>query len=99
MYCLFCRKSPQGSDAIILANDEDQAGDDLALVKKLIATNPILAAEVDVKQKEIVRRDGRATMRVLPARDIAGAHGKTVCFIGYDEIWNYKNYDLERVTK
>ncbi len=94
LYCFLCRTSPQGNDAYVLANDEDQAGDDLGLLKKLIAVNPILANEVDVLQKAIVRKDGRGTFRVLPARDVAGAHGKTACFIGYDEIWNYRTYDL-----
>jgi hypothetical protein len=31
-----------------LANDADQAADDLALAKKLVSCNPDLAAEIDV---------------------------------------------------
>ena len=56
LYCLLMR----GGSGFILANDEDQAGDDLDLAKKLVAANPDLAAEFDVLQKEIRRRDGRA---------------------------------------
>ena len=33
-------------------------------------------------------------MQILPARDIAGAHGKTYSFIGFDEIHGYRNHDL-----
>ena len=41
LFVLVCRNSPQGSDALIVANDEDQAGQDLDLfAKKLVAANP-----------------------------------------------------------
>src|SRR5215469_6536067 len=33
-------------------------------------------------------------MQILPARDIAGAHGKTYSFIGFDEIHGYRNHGL-----
>jgi phage terminase large subunit-like protein len=79
---------------LILANDEAQAGDDLSLCKKLIAANPILAAEVEVHKKEISRIDGNGSLMVLPAGDIAGAHGKTYLFCGFDEIHSYKSHDL-----
>lgn len=94
LYCFMCRTHHQGNDCFVLANDEDQASDDLSLLKKLIAANPILSRELEVHQKEIIRIDGRGVFRVLPARDVAGQHGKTAGFVGYDEIWNYKNYDL-----
>jgi hypothetical protein len=94
LYRLLAWEAPAGNDAYILANDEGQATDDLVLAKKLIATNPILAAEVELKQKEIARRDGRGTLKVLPAQDIAGSHGKTFLFCGYDEIHPYKDYGL-----
>src|SRR5260370_14478184 len=45
-------------------------------------------------QKEIRRRDGKGALMILPAGDVAGLHGKTAAFIGYDEIHAYKNYDL-----
>ena len=42
LFTLTIRRSVQGSDCFILANDADQAGDDLSLAKKLIAYNPEL---------------------------------------------------------
>ena len=33
-------------------------------------------------------------LRILPARDIAGAHGKTYLFAGFDEIHAYRSHDL-----
>jgi hypothetical protein len=86
--------SDAGNDCYILAADEGQAGDDLALVKKLVAVNPILAAEVVVNAKMIERRDGRGKLQILPARDIAGSHGKTFLFVGYDEIHSYRSHDI-----
>ena len=94
LYCLNMRESPQGSDCYILANDEDQAGDDLDLAKKIIAASPVLASELDVYNKEVRRLDGRGTLKILPARDAAGAHGKTAVFVGFDEIHAYRHYDL-----
>ena len=55
LYCLTIR----GGDGYLLANDEEQAGDDLGLAKKLVAINPDLSAELEVYRKEIRCRDGR----------------------------------------
>jgi hypothetical protein len=94
LYCLLAWPSDKGNDCYIFANDEGQAADDLTLAKKLIAANPILAAEVIVNAKEIVRRDGKGSLRILPAKDVAGTHGKTFLFVGFDEIHAYRSHDL-----
>jgi hypothetical protein len=64
-----CAPRPRSSMAA-LANDEDQAGDDLALVKKF----PDLSAELEIMQKEIHRRDRRGSlmMRTLVPLTIMG---------------------------
>lgn len=94
LYKFLAWHSPAGNDCIIVANDEGQAADDLSLAKKLIAINPILADLVEVRAKEIVRRDGRGTLKILPAQDTAGSHGKTFLFLGFDEIHEYRTYEL-----
>jgi len=94
LYKLVIPRSVQGNDGYLIANDEDQAGDDLDLIKKLIATNPSLKSALSVYKREIKRKDGRGTLRILPARDVVGLHGKQGNFLGYDEIHGYKNYDL-----
>ena len=94
LYRFVAWHSPAGNDCFVLANDEGQAADDLKLAKLLIAANPDLAAEVEVQAKQIVRRDGRGTLAILPARDSAGAHGKTFSICGFDEIHAYKDYSL-----
>ncbi len=93
-YKLLIPVTIQGNNGFIISNDEDQAGDDLDLAKKLIACNPGLKAELLVYQKEIRRRDKRGTLKILPARDVVSLHGKSGNFIGFDEIHGYKNFDL-----
>jgi hypothetical protein len=89
LYRLLVWPSPQGNAAYILANDEQQAGDDLSLAKKLVNCNPVLLREVEPLSKEIRRRDGRGSLAILPAGDVAGAHGKTYGFCGFDEVHAY----------
>jgi hypothetical protein len=57
LFVLMIRRSVQGSDGFILANDADQAADDLALAKKLIAANSDLGAEIEVLATELRLRD------------------------------------------
>ncbi|MGX5846930.1 hypothetical protein ACWGTO_07610 [Mesorhizobium sp. PL10] len=94
-YRLLIWDSSHGNDVNILANDEDQAGDDLKLAKKLIDANPLtLGREVNALTKGIRRRDNRGEIRILPARDALGAHGKTASLNAYDEIHGYRNWDI-----
>jgi len=92
-YCTLA-PSPGGNQCYLLANDEGQAGDDLELAKKLIEANPALKKLLVVRQKVIERRDGRGFLQILPAKDVAGAHGKTYRFAGFDEIHEYRTWDL-----
>jgi hypothetical protein len=78
----------------LLANDEGQAADDLSLAKKLHDANPILRERLVVRQKVIERTDGQGFLMILPAKDVAGAHGKTYRFCGFDEIHGYRDWDL-----
>lgn len=95
LYKLLIPESMQGNDCFILANDEDQAGDDLGLAKKLVEVNADeIGGEVLVQSTEILRRDGRGSLKILPARNAIGQHGKTAIFVGFDEIHGYRNYDL-----
>jgi hypothetical protein len=94
LYKLIIWPSNKGNDGFILANDEGQAADDLSLAKKLILANDVLKREVTLSAKAITRKDGDGALQILPARDIAGSHGKTYLFIGFDEIHSYRNYDL-----
>jgi hypothetical protein len=87
-------ESAHGNDCLLLANDEGQAADDLDIAKKLIAANPLLRDALEVKQKEIIRRDGAGALQILPKNDAIGAHGKTKLFIFFDEIHGYKDHAI-----
>lgn len=94
LYKLLACHSPHGNDCYLIANDEDQAADDLTIAKKLISVNPILNSEVKINKKEIVRNDGEGSLEILPAGDALGMHGKTYLFCGFDEIHGYRNWDV-----
>lgn len=94
LYRLLAWRSPGGNQCYILANDEGQAADDLEIAKKLAGVNPLLGDAVTVRAKGIERRDGRGSLEILPAKDIAGSHGKTYLFCGFDEIHEYRDYAL-----
>lgn len=82
------------ADGSLLANDGDQARDDLTLAKKLVQANPVLQEWLKVKRDVIERRDGRGFLEILPAGDVVGAHGKSRRFVGYDEIHGYRTWDI-----
>jgi hypothetical protein len=88
--------SPAGHDSecYILANDADQARDDLALAKKLVKANEALQSWLHIKRDVIERRDGRGFLQVLAAGDVVGTHGKSYRFVGYDEIHGYRTWDI-----
>jgi len=94
LYRLLAWKSASGNQCYILANDLDQAKDDLELAKKIVKANRILYGAVTVKQRIIERKDGHGFLEILPAQDIAGTHGKSYLFVGYDEIHSYRSWDI-----
>ena len=97
LFVLLCRESPQGSDVLIVANDEAQAGQDLDLAKKLVRINGLddpVDGELEILDKEIKRRDNAGSMQIVPAKNVAGQHGRTAAFIGFDEIWAYRDHSL-----
>lgn len=94
LYRLLAWDSPLGSQCYILANDLGQANDDLELTKKLVKVNRLLDDELHIKKEVIERNDGEGFLQILPAQDVAGAHGKTFSFCGFDEIHNYRDHGL-----
>jgi hypothetical protein len=88
--------SPAGHDSecYVLANDEDQARDDLTLAKKIVKANRTLQSWLTVKRDVIERKDGRGFLEILPAGDVVGQHGKSYRFCAYDEIHGYRTWDV-----
>jgi hypothetical protein len=95
LYCLVS-EPPAGydSDCYVLANDGDQARDDLSLAKKIVKANGILHDALTCRRDAIERKDGRGFLQILPAGDVAGSHGRSYRFAGFDEIHGYRNWDL-----
>jgi hypothetical protein len=95
MFCLTSEPAAgYDADISLLANDADQAGDDLGLAKKLVAANAYLSDWLTVKRAVIERKDGRGFLEILPAGDVVGSHGKSRRFVGYDEIHGYRTWDV-----
>src|SRR5262249_6498336 len=64
LFALLANDSQGGNQCYILANDEGQANDDLALAKGLIAKSSLLKKLLIVKQKVIERRDGHGFLMI-----------------------------------
>jgi hypothetical protein len=94
LYALMTWKVPGGFIGRMVAFDEDQIAQNLDLLKKLIAVNPIFADALVVKQKEIERKDCGGYCRIIPGRDVLGAHGGTSDFDVVDEIQTQKDWRL-----
>jgi hypothetical protein len=93
-YRFFAWDSPGGNQCFLLANDWGQAADDLELEVKFVTANPILRSACVITKNRITRKDGRGFLEILPAGDYAGAHGKTYCFCGFDEIHGYRDWNI-----
>lgn len=82
----------KGNQCYFVASDLGQASDDLDLCKKLIRCNPILDAELTIKQNVIERKDGHGFIEILAAGDAPGLHGKTYLFLVVDELHTQRDY-------
>jgi hypothetical protein len=82
----------KGNQVYFVASDLGQANDDLDLTKKLVRCNPVLDAELLIKQNVIERKDGTGFIEILPAGDARGLHGKTYLFLVVDELHTQKDY-------
>jgi phage terminase large subunit-like protein len=94
-YCVLMRRSIQGQDALILASDEAQAGDDLSLARKLLEVNAeTLGAEFELLAKELRLKDGSGGIKILPAGDARGLHGKQFGYLGLDEVHTQDDWSV-----
>ncbi|MDN5941450.1 MAG: terminase large subunit [Nitrospira sp.] len=84
----------KGNQIYVLANDKDQASDDLTLLKKLVWCNPVLLAGLTIKGDIVERKDGQGFIQILPAGDAIGMHGKSYLLAIFDEIHGMRNYDV-----
>ncbi len=93
LWALF-EPTPGQHEVLIVAFDEDQAQNDLDLIKLLLKANPTVGRLVTIRENTIRREDGQGFIKVLPGQSAAGEHGRTYRFLGIDEIHNQRNWDL-----
>ncbi len=86
--------SPGGSQVLLVSNDEGQSAEALDLAKKIVRANPALKMTLAVRAKNILRRDGRGHMQILPARFAIGEHGRTYRLLIIDEIHGHRDYQI-----
>lgn len=92
--CVWQAAGSKGNQVFFVASDLGQAADDLDLTKKLIRHNPILDAELIIKQNVIERKDGKGFLEILAAGDAPGLHGKTYLFLVVDELHTQRDYKV-----
>lgn len=88
------KPGPGRKECFLVAFDEDQAANDLTLLKLLIRANSALGKVLSMRQNIVSRRDGRGFAEVLPGQSHLGEHGRTFRFLGIDEIHTQKTWDL-----
>jgi hypothetical protein len=94
VFYLLAWRTAAGNDCYLLDNDEGQSADALDLAKKFIEANPMLKEALVIKANVIERRDRKGFLKILPAGDTVGSHGKTYLFCGFGEIHGYRNWDV-----
>jgi hypothetical protein len=85
---------PGRKEAFLVAFDEDQAANDLTLLKLIIKANPALSKYLSIRQNTVSLKNGEGFCEVLPGQSHLGEHGRTFRFLGIDEIHTQKTWDL-----
>jgi len=85
---------PGRKEGFLVAFDEDQAANDLTLLKLLIKATPALSKYLSIHKNIVSRKDGQGFAEVLPGQSHLGEHGRTFRFLGIDEIHTQKTWDL-----
>ena len=95
LFALVANDSPGGNQVYLFGNDEDQAG------RRPEPGEEVRGCESHSRRASSDSPEGRspgrtteAFMQILPAQDIAGSHGKTYRFCGFDEIHGHRTWDL-----
>ena len=86
-------------EKVLWTFDEEQIDQDLDLLKKLIACNPILASALNVRQKDIERKDANSICEIIPGRDVLGTHGGKFDLLAIAEVHTQKNGCCSRLCR
>src|SRR5262249_54965450 len=86
---------PRGTQALHVANDEEQGRDGQAVPRALSRANPSTrGSRLTIQRNRIVRADGRAELLVLPAQDTRGMHGRTFRLLTVDEVHGWGDHSV-----
>lgn len=82
----------KGCQIIYVANDEDQADENLDFTKKLYRVNPILLDEVQIKSNVIELKNGTGYIEIVASKNADGLHGRSYRLLCFDELHAQPDY-------
>lgn len=82
----------KGCQIIYVANDEDQADENLDFTKKLYRVNPILLNEVQIKSNVIELKNGTGYIEIVASKNADGLHGRSYRLLCFDELHAQPDY-------
>ena len=82
----------KGCQIIYVANDEDQADENLTFTKKLYRVNPILLDEVQIKSNVIELKNGTGYIEIVASKNADGLHGRSYRLLCFDELHAQPDY-------
>jgi hypothetical protein len=84
----------KGCQIIYVANDQNQADENLDFTKKLYRVNPILMDEVQIKNSIIQKQDGTGYIEIVASRNVDALHGRSYRRLEWDELHAQTDYRL-----
>ena len=93
-YALMCWKVSGGFIGRLFAFDEQQSKQNLDLLKKIIAANPLLNDALILRQKDVERKDGGGIIENRAGGDYKGTHGGTSDADALDEVHTLSDWRL-----
>jgi len=84
----------KGCQIIYVANDENQADENLDFTKKLYRVNPILMDEVQIKSNIIELKNGTGYIEIVASKNVDALHGRSYRKLAWDELHAQTGYGL-----
>ncbi len=84
----------KGCQIIYVANDQNQADENLDFTKKLYRVNPILMDEVVIKSNIIEKKDAMGYIEIVASKNVDALHGRSYRKLEWDELHAQADYRL-----
>jgi Phage Terminase len=82
----------KGCQIIYVANDENQADENLDFTKKLYRVNPMLLDEVVIRNNIIELKNGTGYIEIVASRNADALHGRSYRLLAFDELHAQADY-------